>query len=308
MMIAASKKFNRKASKQNLELQIENRTGTLMLVPATLLLLLFVVVPVCLSFILAFTNARLVSSTSPQFVGLTNFAAMFADSAFWAALKNVTIFTVVVVPVQAGLGLLLAVLINKKVRSSVFFRTIYFLPVITSMVVVSLLWLFIYQNDGMLNIVLQKLTFGMFKGVDWLNNPKTALGAIIFMSIWQAVGNHMLIWLSGLQTIPNDLYEAANLDGCSTWQQFKHVTWPCLRSTRNMILVTITIAATSVFTQVNVMTSGGPLNSTTTVVYQAIQAGFKQQEIGYASAITLVYFVLILIITMVLRYLTRDKD
>ena len=289
------------------ELRNESRVGWAMLAPASLLLLLFVAIPVVLSFVLAFTNSRSVSPVPMRFIGVDNFTRMFSDPTFWAALRNVTIFTVAVVPLQAGLGLLLAVLVNKKVRSSVFFRTVYFLPVVTSMVVVSLLWLFIYQNDGMLNVVIEKITFGHFHGVDWLNNPKTALGAISFMSIWQAVGNHMLIWLSGLQTVPEELYEASELDGCSPWEQFKNVTWPCLINTRNMILITITIAATSVFTQVNVMTSGGPRDSTTTVVYEAIRSGFQQQETGYASAITLVYFIIIMVITGILRYLTREK-
>lgn len=133
------------------------------------------------------------------------------------------------------------------------------------------------------------------------------MGAIIVMSIWQAVGQHMLIWLSGLQTIPGELYEAAELDGCNAWEQFKNVTWPCLRSTRNMILITITIAAMSLFTQINVMTQGGPRDATTTVVFEAVRSGFQQQEMGYASAITLVFFCIIMVITGIQRYLTREK-
>ena len=260
-----------------------------------------------LAFGLAFTNARTISPNPTRFIGIDNFTRLFSDPTFWYALRNVAVFAVVVVPVQAGLGLLLAVLINKQVRSSVFFRTVYFLPVVTSMVVVSLLWMFIYQNDGMLNQVMAKLTFGHWQAVDWLNDPRTAMGAIIVMSIWQAVGQHMLIWLSGLQTIPGELYEAAELDGCNAWEQFKNVTWPCLRSTRNMILITITIAAMSLFTQINVMTQGGPRDATTTVVFEAVRSGFQQQEMGYASAITLVFFCIIMVITGIQRYLTREK-
>lgn len=285
----------------------ENRAGWLMLAPACILLLLFIGIPMVLAFVLSFTNARTISPNPTRFIGINNFTRLFSDPTFWRALLNVAIFAVIVVPVQAGLGLFLAVLINKKVRSSVFFRTIYFLPVVTSMVVVSLLWMFIYQNDGMLNQVLEQLTFHHWTAVDWLNNPRTALGAIIFMSIWQAVGQHMLIWLSGLQTIPGELYEAAELDGCGPWQQFKSVTWPGLRSTRNMILITITIAALSLFTQINVMTQGGPRDSTTTVVFEAVRSGFQQQEMGYASAITLVFFLIIMAITAVQRRVTDSN-
>lgn len=288
------------------EVRHQNAVGWGMLLPACILLLLFIGIPMVLAFGLSFTNARTISPNLTKFIGIQNFTRLFSDPTFWHALRNIVIFSIVVVPVQAGLGLLLAVLINKQVRSSVFFRTVYFLPVITSMVVVSLLWMFIYQNDGMLNQVMAKLTFGHWQAVDWLNNPQTALGAIIVMSIWQAVGQHMLIWLSGLQTIPGELYEAAELDGCTPWQQFKNVTWPCLRSTRNMILITITIAAMSLFTQINVMTQGGPRDATTTVVYEAVRSGFQQQEMGYASAIALVFFVIIMIISGIQRRMTRD--
>jgi len=156
--------------------------------------------------------------------------------------------------------------------------------------------------------VLRAVSGGAIQGTDWLGNPTTALGAIMLMSIWQAVGFHMVIWLSGLQTIPGDLYEASSLDGASNWQNFRYVTWPSLRQTRTFILVTITISALSLFAQINVMTQGGPLDSTTTVVYQAVRAGFAQQQTGYASAISLVFFVLVLSVSLVQRYFTRDKD
>jgi multiple sugar transport system permease protein len=132
--------------------------------------------------------------------------------------------------------------------------------------------------------------------------------SIMFMSIWQAVGFHMVIWLSGLQTIPGDLYEAADLDGASKWQKFRYVTWPGLKATRTFILVTITIAALSLFAQINIMTQGGPLDSTSTVVFQAVRVGYNQQETAYASAISLVFFALVLAVSLVQRYVTRERD
>ncbi|MCU1425510.1 MAG: transporter permease, partial [Microbacteriaceae bacterium] len=188
-----------------------------------------------------------------------------------------------------------------------FFRTVYFLPVVTSMVVVSLLWLFMYRQDGLINVIIDRVTFGLIEGPDWLNNTATSMPAIILMSVWQGVGFHMIIWLSGLQTISADLYEAADLDGVSGWQRFRYITWPGLSATRSLILVTITIQALSLFTQISVMTQGGPLDSTTTVVYEAVRAGFAQQETGYASAISLVFFVIVLLISVVQRFLTREK-
>lgn len=215
------------------------------------------------------------------------------------------VFTIVIVPVQSGLALGLALLVNAKVRGTNFFRTVYFLPVVTSMVVVSMLWLFMYQPDGLINVLLAKVGI---TGPDWLGDPNTALFAIIVLSIWQAVGFHMVIWLSGLQTIPGELYEAASIDGASKWQQFAHVTWPGLRQTSIFILITITIAAFSLFTQVNIMTQGGPLDSTSTLVYMAVFTGFQQQQTGYAAAISLVFFALVLTVSLIQRYLTRDKE
>jgi multiple sugar transport system permease protein len=180
---------------------------------------------------------------------------------------------------------------------------------VVSIVVVSLLWRFIYDgSSGLLNNLLGALTFGAFPKVDWLGNPSTALGAIIAMSIWQAVGFHMVIWLSGLQTISPSLYEAAAIEGSSKWQVFRYVTWPGLRNTAVLILIVITMQAFALFSQIDVMTAGGPLDSTSTVVYQAVRAGYGQQQTAYASAISLVFFVLVLTISLVQRFLTRDKD
>lgn len=279
-----------------------------MIAPAAVLLLLFIFLPAIVGFGLAFTNARLISPRPVEFVGMDNFARLFADPSFWRALLNVGYFAVVVVPVQSALALVMALLINKKFRGVNFFRTVYFLPVVTSMVVVSLLWLFMYSKDGLFNEILSKVTFGLFGGIDWLNETTTAMPAIILLSIWQAAGFHMIIWLSGLQSISGELYEASQLDGTSRWQQFKYVTWPGLRHTRSLILVTITIQALALFDQVNVMTQGGPLDSTTTIVYEAVQAGFRQQDTAYASAISLVFFGIVLLISVVQRHLTREKD
>lgn len=283
-------------------------TGFAFVSPALMLLVLFFFVPVALCFVLAFTNARLISPEPTRFIGLDNFTRMFSDPLFWHSLRNTAYFAVVVVPVQSGLALLLAILVNKRSRGTNIFRTIYFVPVVTSIVVVSILWRFMYSDGGLVNSLLQAATFNLVQGTDWLNNTSTAMPAIMFMSIWQAVGFHMVIWLAGLQTIPEEQYEAAALDGASTWHQFWHITWPGLRDTRTFILVTITIAALSLFAQINVMTNGGPLNSTSTVVYQAVRAGYSQQQTGYASAISLVFFVLVLTISLFQRFLTRDKD
>ena len=280
-----------------------------MAAPALLLLGLFLAVPVLLAFGLSFTNARLISPNPPRFVGLDNFSrAFFDDPTFLQSLLNTFAFALVIVPVQAGFGLLLAILVNQRLRAVTLYRVVFFIPVVTSIVVVSILWKFMYQPDGLINSFFDTITFGAWNSVAWLNNPSTALGAIIVLSVWQGVGFHMVIWLSGLQTIPEELYEAARMDGAGAWQQFKGVTWPGLRSTMVFVLVTITIAALGLFVQIDVMTQGGPIDSTTTLVYHAVLKGYRQQEMGYGAAISLIFFVLVLIIALVQQRLTREKD
>lgn len=285
----------------------QGRTGLLMVTPAGILLVLFFFVPVALGFALSFTNARLISPKPLEFVGLDNFARLLDDPVFWTSLRNTLLFAAVIVPAQSGFALLLALLMNVKMRGTNLFRTLYFIPVVTSIVVVSILWRFMYQPDGLVNSVLHWMTGNVVR-IDWLNDTGTALPAIMFMSVWQAVGFHMVIWLAGLQTIPAELYEAAEIDGAGRWHQFRYITWPGLRSTRTFILVTITIAALSLFTQIHVMTGGGPLDATSTVVFQAVRVGYQQQQTAYASAISLVFFLLVLAISLIQRWLTRERS
>ena len=224
------------------------------------------------------------------------------------SLVNTFYFALVVVPLQAGLGLALALLVNQKIRGINIFRTVYFVPVVVSMVVVAILWKFIYDGqNGLLNNLLGIITFGGIEPVDWLGNTKTAMPAIIGMSIWQGVGFHMIIWLAGLQTIPATLYEAASVEGAGRWAQFKYVTWPGLRPTAVFVLVTITIAAFGLFTQIDVMTRGGPLDSTTTVIFQMVQRGYEKQDIAMGSAISVVFFIMVLIVAFTQQVVTRER-
>ncbi|MBK7821220.1 MAG: sugar ABC transporter permease [Tessaracoccus sp.] len=278
----------------------ERRAGYLFVLPAAILMIVFIAVPVFMSFGLGFTNARLGAARTPEFVAFDQFIrALTADPTFWAALRNIMIFVLVVVPVQGGLGLVLALLVNQKLRGITAFRVMFFMPVVTSMVVVSMLWKFMYQKDGLINAM-----FGF--NIDWLNEPSTALPAVVVMSIWQGVGFHMIIWLSGLQTINHDLYEASSLDGASKWQQFLNVTLPGLRPTFVFVLITITIAAFSLFVQIDVMTQGGPSNATTTLVYHIIQMGSARGDVGYASALSLIFFIIVLAFALVQRALTKE--
>jgi len=234
---------------------------------------------------------------------------LVGDPVFLRALINTIIFSIFIAPIQGGFALLLALLLNQAIPFINVFRAIYFAPVVVSMVVVSILWRFIYDGqNGLLNTILDFITFGNFNPVDWLGDPTTALPALIAMSAWQGVGFHMVIWLSGLQTIPASLYEAAGLDGANRWQQFRYVTWPGLRNTAVLVLIVITIQATGLFTQVDVMTRGGPLDATQSVVFQAVQRGFEKQDMGDGTAISVILFFMVLIVAIVQRYVTRERD
>ncbi|MCC5973589.1 MAG: sugar ABC transporter permease [Rubellimicrobium sp.] len=241
-------------------------------------------------------------------LGQDRLVVLARDLVFMKAIVNTVVFVLVVAPVQGGLALCLALLINQRLRGINVFRTIYFMPVVVSIVVVSLLWRFIYSPDnGLLNNMLGTLSFGLIPTVDWLGNPSTALGSIIAMSIWQAVGFHMVIWLSGLQTISPTLYEAAELEGASKWQGFRYVTWPGLRNTAVLVLIVITMQAFALFAQIDVMTRGGPLDSTQTIVFQAVERGYGKQDISGGSAISVILFVIVLTISLTQRYLTRER-
>lgn len=230
------------------------------------------------------------------------------DVVFWKSLRNTLMFVLVVAPVQGALALGLALLINQRLRGINIYRAIYFMPVVVSIVVVSLLFKFIYDgDDGLLNNILGFVSFGLFEGRDWLGDPNTALGAIMGMSIWQAVGFHMVIWLSGLQTISPTLYEASAIEGASKWQTFRYVTWPGLRNTAVLVLIVITMQAFALFAQIDVMTNGGPLDSTTTVVFQAVERGYGKQDISGGSTISVILFVLVLTISLIQRFFTREK-
>lgn len=229
------------------------------------------------------------------------------DVVFWKSLRNTLMFVLVVAPVQAAIALGLALLINQRLRGINVYRAIYFMPVVVSIVVVSLLWRFLYAEEGLLNSILGTLSFGAFEGRDWLGDENTALGAIKAMSIWQAVGFHMVIWLSGLQTISPTLYEASSIEGASKWQTFRYVTWPGLRNTAVLILIVITMQAFALFAQIDVMTNGGPLDSTTTVVFQAVERGYGKQDISGGSTISVILFLIVLSISLIQRYLTREK-
>jgi multiple sugar transport system permease protein len=255
----------------------------------------------------------------PQYAGLREWFTveiggrltyvLAGDPLFMRSLTNNFFFALVVIPIQTGLGLLLALLVNQGLRGQSFFRTLYFAPVVTSMVVVSIVWRILYDvNNGLINEMLNTLTFGLVGPINWLGNPSIAMWAIIIMSIWQGAGMQMMLFVAGLQQIPESLYEAASIDGANGWQKFRYVTIPGLRSVLVFIFLTITIAAFQLFDQVLVMTNGGPDDATTTTVFHMFRNGFREQDIGYASTIAVVFFLIIIAVNLIQRYMVRERE
>jgi len=281
--------------------------------PAAVGLLVFVVVPFVLAGWLSLHNVRLDSPNPPNWFAFEQYRRVLLDpdfrGEFYRALVNNLTFTAVVVPLQTSLALGLALLLNRALRGMALFRTFFFIPVVFPMALVAVVWKVIYSRSdlGMLNAILDAITFGRFGAHDWLGDPRTALLAIIIMSVWQGAGLQMVIILAGLQSVDPNLYEAASLDRAGPWRQFVHVTLPGLRNTLVFVVMTTTILAFRLFDQVYIMTQGGPQQSTTTVMYQAVTTAFDANNVGRASAITVLFFLVVLVATLVQRRLLREE-
>jgi fructooligosaccharide transport system permease protein len=242
-----------------------------------------------------------------SFIGLENYTKLFSDADFWQALKNTLYFTVIIVPVQCALALALAMLVSKKFRGVSIFRTMYFSPQLTSMVVISVLWTVLYNsnpNTGLINSILVNL--GM-DPINFLSNPKTAMNAIIFMSAWQGAGYQMMIFLAGLQGIPGEQYEASAIDGANAFQNFIYITLPNLKGTIKYVVTITMIQAMKLFTQPYVMTQGGPQNATKTLVYYIYTQGFQKGNFGYACSVAAVFFVIVVAMSLIMQKLTAEK-
>lgn len=290
-----------------------NFTPWLFAAPGLVLLTVFLVLPFLLAFGLSFTDQRLVTNDAlgTEFIGARNYERLFDDDSFWAALRNNFFFVLVVAPVQSAFAMLLALLVNAKLAGTRLFRTVYFMPVATTMAVVAVVWSLLYSPDaGVINRLVGLLSFGQVGPQDWLRDPVLVMPAVMVLSIWQGVGFQMLVFLAGLQGIPADLYEAAKLDGASPVKQFFHITLPMLKNTTIFVVVTTTIYAFQLFTQVQIIASSGasaPVDSFRTMVMLMVHEGFRNGRIGYASAISVVFFLIVLAISLVQRFLLREE-
>jgi multiple sugar transport system permease protein len=256
--------------------------------------LFFVGIPIVASFGLSFTKWDLLSS--PEWVGLGNFIELIHSSEFWDAVSNTLTFIVGYLPTVMVFSLGIALILNKKIKGRTFFRATYFVPVITSWVAVSLIWKWLFNPAyGVINYGLS--WFGI-QGPAWLQDPFWAMPAIIITSVWKDIGFVMVIFLAGLQGIPETYYEAADIDGASPFRKFWHITLPLLAPTTFFVTVISLINSFQVFDQVMIMTDGGPAGSTTVLVQQVYNHAFRYFEMGYASAMSWVIFILIFTVTI----------
>lgn len=283
-----------------------NLTTLTFLLPWIITFSLFSAFPIIFSLSISFTDY---SGLNPSFnfVGLENFIELFSDEIFLIALRNTAIFVVGTIPFTTTIALLLAVLINSKVvKLKGLFKAGFFLPSVMSMVVIATIWRYMYSADGIINTVLQ--TFGIEKTTGWLASPDTALSSIMIMNIWAAIGYYTIIFLAGLQSIPEQLYESASIDGASSIKKFFNITLPLIRPTLFFVIAINTIRSFQIFSEIFTMTQGEPLNSTQTIVHYLYIKGFRQFEMGYASAMAYVLVVIIMIVTLIQQRALRSES
>lgn len=269
-------------------------TAFLLLMPWIVVFTLFWLYPLVYAGYLSLCDYESLTSRT-RFIGFENYKRVFADPLFWIAFKNTAIFTLVTVPITTALALFVADLLNREfVRFKNFFRSVFFVPSITSIVVIAVIFSNLYSTDGYINAMLKWAGLPT-PSLGWLANETTALPSIMAMDIWLSVGYYMVLFLAGMQSIPQDYYDVAELSDASGWQKFWRITFPSIRPVLLFVVVLNTIKSFQIFVEIYVMTKGGPLNATTTLVYLIYDNAFvKMDEMGYASAMAFVVFFLLL--------------
>jgi len=284
----------------------DNVAAYAFLAPTIVIIGLFVLFPIGFAVFLSVNKVTLLGGMNFEFVGLKNFARMFDDMKVGIALKNTAKYVAVVVPVQTVLALILAAALNSSIRGRDFFRSVYFLPTITSSAVLTLIFVWILNNNGILNQFLEMLHLPTR---NWLNEPAVALFGIMMMNIYSTAPGYMVIYLASMQDIPDDLYEAASIDGANWWTKFTRITVPLLKPVTFFIVVMGLIGCFQVFDQAFIVSrgDGGPNNSTLTVVLLIYQYAFKLDNMGYASALAFMLAFVIMVFTVIQRTIFRDE-
>jgi len=287
----------------------QTRAGWLFLLPALALIGVFFVGPVIAGLVLSFTDFDLYAIGDPanaQFVGFDNYQAVLANPLFWKALTNTLYFVVVGGPLSVLVSLGAALLVHsKRAKWPGFFRTVYFTPVVTTLVAVAIVWRYLdHPKYGLVNALLNRIGL---PSVDWLGDPHWSMPAIVILAVWKNFGYNMLIFIAGLANIPDEQYEAAQLDGAGWWGRFRHVTLPWLGPTFVFVAVITMLGNFQIFAEPYVMTQGGPLQSTTTVVLMMYEEGFRWWRMGLAASIAFILFVIMMAGTWIQMRLTRER-
>lgn len=286
-------------------LKKQNITPYLFLLPAFFVLGLTVFWPALQAFYLSFTKYEYDLTQSPRWIGLANFQRLWIDPVFWRTLGNTLLYLLGVVPILVVLPLALALLVNQKLRGISWFRASFYAPVVISMVVAGIAWKWLYAGNGLFNQLLKQL--GFEAGIPWLTSPDWAIFSVMAVTIWKGLGYYMVIYLAGLQSIPDELYEAAAIDGSDGYLKHWDITIPLMRPYLVLVAVISAISATKVFEEVYIMTQGGPLNSSKTVVYYLYEQAFSDLEISYACTIGLVLFLIILSLSILNLKISQSR-
>lgn len=276
----------------------------LFIAPNMIVFTAFVFVPILFAVYISLTEWSLIGS--PTFVGLGNYVDMAQDGQFWRSLSNTLVYTLGTVPTSMALGLAVAVGLNRKMPGRALLRSIFFVPVVISLVAVALIASWIFNDDyGVINNALNSLGLGK---VSWLSSPQWAMPSLIITTLWIRLGFNMVVYLAALQSIPEELYQAARVDGAASWRLFRHITWPLLGPTTFLLLILNVIYSLHVFDLIYVMTGGGPGSSTTVLVQYIYEAAFQNSEMGYASAVGVVLYLILLIFTVFQWRFTRQSE
>lgn len=281
--------------------------GYSFMAPTIIVMGIFIILPITYALFLAFNKVRILGDFSYRFIGLKNFIRMASDERVWIALKNTAEYVAIVVPIQTILALILALILNAPIKGKNFFRIIFFLPTVTSSAVLTLIFMWIYNSNGLLNNL---LAFFHLPTYNWLGDPSVALKSIMLMNIWSTAPFYMVIYLAALQDIPESLYEAATLDGANRFDQFVSITLPLLKPVTFFIVVMGVIGTFQLFDQSYIFSagSGGPNNSTLTVVLLIYQYAFKSLDMGYAAALALMLAGVIMLATLIQRYFFKEEN
>lgn len=296
-------------SKQNLWTRFWSRSneriGYLFILPSFVHLIIFLVIPLVFSLYLSLTDWRGTNWQTAPFIGLENYQFLLGDRAYWQAMRNTAYYALLSVPGGMIFSLLVALVMNQKLRGIYIFRTLFFMPVISSWVAVSVVWITLLDpNAGILNYVLRQIGI---PPVNWLGDVNTAMPSIVLISIWKGLGFQMVIWLAGLQAIPVEMHEAAAIDGASRWQAFWKITLPLLTPTTFFLAITGVIGAFQVFSPVYVITEGGPRGATDVAVFHIYQRAFQVFDMGYAASQAWVLFGIIFLATVLQIWYRRRQ-